>query len=80
MLGLVYYSPKEDFFELGWDYFKRCKEENILHTEIFFDPQTHTARGVAFSEVIEGLIEATAKGKRGVRDKFISDYVFFKNL
>ncbi len=69
----IYYAgasvliEKEDFFELGWEYFKRCKEENILHTEIFFDPQTHTARKIAFSEVIEGLIQAQKRAPKRVR-------------
>ncbi len=74
----IYYAgasvllKREDFFELTWEYFKKCKEENILHTEIFFDPQTHTSRGVAFSEVVEGLIEAQ---KRAQEELDISSYL-----
>ena len=35
---------EEDFFDLTWEYILRCKKDNIVHTEIFFDPQSHTTR------------------------------------
>lgn len=54
---------KEDFFELTWAYFLKCKEDNVVHTEIFFDPQTHTERGVEIKNVIEGITEAMRKAK-----------------
>lgn len=54
---------KEDFFTLTWAYFLKCKEDNVVHTEIFFDPQTHTERGVEIKEVIEGITEAMKKAK-----------------
>lgn len=54
---------KEDFFELTWAYFLKCKEDNVMHTEIFFDPQTHTERGVEIKDVIEGITEAMRKAK-----------------
>ena len=39
-------------------YLERCREDNVVHTEIFFDPQTHIARGVAFETVINGIVRA----------------------
>ena len=39
---------EEDFYSLTWEYLLKCKENNIVHTEIFFDPQTHTQRGIPF--------------------------------
>lgn len=54
---------KEDFFELTWAYFLRCKEDNVVHTEIFFDPQTHTKRGVEIKNVIEGITKAMKKAQ-----------------
>ena len=39
---------EEDFFDLTWEYILRCKQDNIVHTEIFFDPQSHLPRGVKF--------------------------------
>lgn len=53
-----------DFFDLTLAYLERCHQEKIVHTEIFFDPQAHTERGVPFSEVMEGLLEALDEGQR----------------
>ena len=47
-----------DFYDLTRAYLERCLEDNVVHTEIFFDPQTHTARGVAFETVINGIVRA----------------------
>lgn len=49
---------EQDFYDLTWAYFKKCKEDHVVHTEIFFDPQTHTARGVQFQTVIQGIVRA----------------------
>lgn len=46
---------EQDFYDLTMAYLKRCKEDNVVHTEIFFDPQTHTDRGVPFSVVFKGI-------------------------
>ena len=37
---------EQDFFDLTWAYVLKCKEDNVVHTEIFFDPQTHVNRGI----------------------------------
>jgi adenosine deaminase len=47
-----------DFHDMAWAYFLRAKADNVVHTEIFFDPQTHTARGVPMAAVINGLSSA----------------------
>jgi adenosine deaminase len=49
---------EQDFYDLTMAYLQRCKEDNVVHTEIFFDPQTHTDRGVAFSVVFNGIHKA----------------------
>jgi adenosine deaminase len=60
----VYYAgasvllKAEDFFDLAWAYFERAAADNVVHAEIFFDPQTHTARGVPVAAVVEGLEHA----------------------
>lgn len=54
---------REDFFSLTWVYFLKCKEDNVIHTEIFFDPQTHSSRGIDVGEVIEGITLAMKKAK-----------------
>ncbi|ALH96492.1 adenosine deaminase [Acinetobacter equi] len=60
----IYYAganvliKEQDFYDLAWAYFEKCAEDNVIHTEMFFDPQTHTDRGVAFETVIHGLKRA----------------------
>ncbi|WP_122893115.1 adenosine deaminase [Arcobacter peruensis] len=64
---------KQDFYDLTWDYVLKCVENNIVHTEIFFDPQTHTHRGIEFKTIIEGIQEALndAKEKFGITSAII---------
>tara|TARA_Y100000590_G_scaffold80791_1_gene89725 strand:+ start:311 stop:1312 length:1002 start_codon:yes stop_codon:yes gene_type:complete len=52
---------EEDFFDLTWAYVLKCKKDNIVHTEIFFDPQTHVDRGIDFDTVINGIYKALRK-------------------
>lgn len=65
----IYYAgasvllTEADFFDMTWAYLLRAKADNITRTEIFFDPQTHTDRGVAFSTVIDGLTRACDKAR-----------------
>ena len=54
---------EEDFFDLTWEYILRCKRDNIVHTEIFFDPQSHTERGIKFDIIINGINKALIKAK-----------------
>jgi len=54
-------QKQEDFFDLAWAYFTRVHRDNVEHAELFFDPQTHTDRGVAMGTVIEGLTAACKK-------------------
>ena len=55
---------EQDFFDLTWAYLLKCKEENIVHAEIFFDPQAHVNRGVDFSLVINGIYKALKKANK----------------
>ncbi|UPU37391.1 adenosine deaminase [Geomonas paludis] len=65
----IYYAgagvlqTEEDFFDMAWSYLNRAKADNVIHSEIFFDPQTHTARGVPFATVINGLDRAVQRGR-----------------
>ena len=54
---------EEDFFDLTWEYILRCKKDNIVHTEIFFDPQSHLPRGISFKTIINGINKALNKAK-----------------
>ena len=70
----IYYAgagvllKEEDFFDMGLAYFRRAAADHVVHAELFFDPQTHTERGVGFATVIDGLTRAcqTAQRELGV--------------
>jgi len=51
---------ERDFYDLTWAYMLRCKTDNVLHAELFFDPQTHTSRGIEFDLVMKGICGALA--------------------
>ena len=54
---------KQDFYDLTWAYLLMCSQQNVMHVEPFFDPQTHTVRGVPFETIVSGIAEALADGK-----------------
>jgi len=56
-------QTEKDFYDLTYSYLKKCSHQNVLHTEIMFDPQTHTERGVKFETVINGISKACADAK-----------------
>ncbi|WP_151833229.1 adenosine deaminase [Acinetobacter ursingii] len=64
---------EQDFYDLAWAYFEKCAEDKVVHTEMFFDPQTHTERGVEFATVLNGLKRACtdAKDKLGISSQLI---------
>ena len=64
---------EQDFFDLTWAYILKCKEDNVVHTEIFFDPQTHINRGIYFDVVINGIYKALVKANKefGLTSKII---------
>lgn len=64
---------EQDFYDLTWAYLERVSAQNVRHTEIFFDPQAHTTRGVLFETVITGIRRALADGERqlGISSKII---------
>lgn len=53
----------EDFYDMTWAYLEQCRADKVRHAEIFFDPQTHTDRGVAFDVVMEGITGALEAGR-----------------
>jgi adenine deaminase len=69
----IYYAAcsvlvtERDFYDLTWAYLLRAAGQGVRHAEIFFDPQTHTDRGVAFGTVIEGITRALEDGERNLR-------------
>ena len=64
---------EQDFYDLTWAYLLHCQADNVMHTEIFFDPQTHTARGIDFDTVVNGIHRALEQGQKelGISSKLI---------
>jgi adenosine deaminase len=65
----IYYAgasvllTEQDFHDMAWAYFLKAKADNVVHSELFFDPQTHTDRGVPFEVVIKGLHSACERAR-----------------
>ena len=71
---------EQDFFDLTWNYALKCKEDNIVHAEIFFDPQTHTKRGINFDIVINGIYKALQKAQKEFGLSFKIIMCFLRHL
>ncbi|WP_439148448.1 adenosine deaminase [Vibrio sp.] len=55
---------QQDFYDLTWAYLLKCQQDNVVHTEIFFDPQTHTERGIGFDTVVGGITQALQQAEQ----------------
>ncbi len=68
---------EQDFYDLTWAYLTIVHEQNVVHVEIFFDPQTHTDRGISFDTVIRGIYRALEDGKKqfGISFKLIMSFL-----
>ncbi len=75
--GACVLTTEQDFRDLTMTYFDECEKENILFTEIMFDPQTHTKRGIPFPTIINGIQKAReeAKEKYGIQSLLIMSYL-----
>ena len=62
--GAAVLQSEQDYYDLTWAYLQRCHQNHVVHTEIFFDPQTHTDRGIAFDTVINGISSALHDGQK----------------
>lgn len=79
----IYYAgadvlrDEDDFYQLMWAYLGRCREENIVHTEIMFDPQTHTERGIGYDIFMPGFLRAIeqAKAEWGISVQLILSFL-----
>ena len=71
--GMSVLVTEQDFFDLAFAYLERARADNVRHVEMFFDPQGHTSRGVAFATVVDGLSRAieTARRELGVGGSLI---------
>ncbi len=75
--GASVLQTEQDFFDLAWAYLQRAASQNVRHAEIFFDPQTHTERGIPFETVVMGLDRALrqAKDELGVSASLILSFL-----
>jgi adenosine deaminase len=79
----IYYAganvliEEQDFYDLTWAYLTKVHSQNVVHVEIFFDPQTHTDRGIPFDTVIKGIYRALEDGKEqlGITFKLIMSFL-----
>jgi len=71
--GMNVLQTAQDFYDLTWAYLERVAQQNVQHVEIFFDPQGHTSRGIAFSTVLNGITNALEDGRKklGVTSQLI---------
>ncbi|MFZ9337684.1 MAG: adenosine deaminase [Limnohabitans sp.] len=71
--GASVLQQPQDFYDMAWAYFLRAKADNVVHAELFFDPQTHTERKVSMRTVITGLHQACvdAQEKLGISSSLI---------
>jgi len=71
--GMEVLRDESDFFELTWQYLLKARAQNVVYAEMFFDPQAHTSRGVAFDTVIRGIRRAQerASTELGVETQLI---------
>lgn len=73
-------QTEADFYALTWAYLKRCEHDHIKHVEIFFDPQTHTARHIPFGTVIKGIYHALQDGQQRLGISFKLIMCFLRHL
>lgn len=60
--GLGVLRTEQDFYELTLAYLERAARDNVVHVELFFDPQAHTERGIPFATVMEGILKGLSEG------------------
>jgi adenosine deaminase len=72
-IGMSVLRTRQDFFDLASAYLEKAASQNVVHAEIFFDPQAHTARGIAFDTVLSGLTDALDQARReyGISSRLI---------
>jgi len=75
--GCAVLVTEQDFYDLTWAYLVRASAENIRHVEPFFDPQTHTSRGVPFTTVADGILSALSDAERefGITSRLIMSFL-----
>ncbi len=78
--GAAVLIEQQDFYDLTWAYLERAHEDNVRHVEIFFDPQTHTERGIDFATVLDGIHGALKDGEAKLGITFRLILCFLRHL
>jgi adenosine deaminase len=78
--GAAVLITEQDFYDLTWAYLERAASDNVRHVEIFFDPQTHTDRGISFATVIDGIYRALQDGETNLNITFKLIMCFLRHL
>ncbi|MEL7320157.1 MAG: adenosine deaminase, partial [Pseudomonadota bacterium] len=79
-LGMQALVEEVDFYELTLAYLERVHRDNVRHVEIFFDPQGHTERGIAFDTVITGILRALDEGQERLGISYRLIMCFLRHL
>jgi adenosine deaminase len=78
--GMSVLRAERDYYEMAIAYLRKAASQSVRHAEIFFDPQAHTARGVAFDTVVEGLRAAMAEAERDLGISSLLILCFLRDL
>ena len=78
--GMNVLQKEQDFYDLTWAYLQKIHTQNVLHTEIFFDPQGHTSRGVPFETALNGIYRALEAGEKELGISFGLIMCFLRHL
>ena len=78
--GAEVFQSEQDFYDLTWAYLIKCQQQNVQHVEPFFDPQTHTLRGIAFETVINGISHALEDGEKKLGISYQLIMCFLRHL
>lgn len=72
-IGMSCLIYEYDFEQLAWEYFVKAKSDGVVHAEVFFDPEAHTGRGVAYQTVVSGFTKACQRAEKelGISTKLI---------
>lgn len=78
--GMSVLRTEQDFFDLTWAYLTKVHSQNVRHVEIFFDPQGHTERGIAFKTVIAGIQRALTQAQKELGISSLIIMCFLRHL
>jgi adenosine deaminase len=78
--GAAVLRDAQDFDDLAWAYAQKAASQGVVHAEVFFDPQTHTARGIAYDTVLDGLTSGFERARRQLGMSYRLILCFLRHL